>query len=154
MRTLSRDAIPDSHYVYTLLCQDGDGPGYVKFGKSSSLMARVSSIQASCPIPIHYMGFIHVQSKKQQDYLEQALLMAFADRQITGEWFRFDFSSKEDKEEFNETCRALLGLHVGKGEYWKKLDVVEWRYQSRERMKQKREKSIKRLELRKDRKTW
>lgn len=55
-------------------------------------------------------------------WLEQDLHRRFHERRSAGEWFRFDFSSVADKEEFNRVCKAVF-RRFGIYEYWTKFSA-------------------------------
>ncbi len=113
--------------VYALLCQDGDGPGYIKFGMSGNIGSRLSSLRMACPIPVRYIATYAVgHSREKARSVEKALHIAFGARQIKnrGEWFRFDFSDPEDKKFFNDTCRLVFRSHFGENhDWWSKVSV-------------------------------
>lgn len=115
----------ERHYVYAMLCQDGDGPGYVKFGHSTRIGQRLSTLRLSCPIPARYFAISHVGPYRHLMFeAEKTLHKAFRNRRITGEWFKFDFSSLEDKREFNDktnfVLRQICGVHY---EGWTRISV-------------------------------
>ncbi|WP_435102377.1 GIY-YIG nuclease family protein [Arhodomonas sp. AD133] len=108
-----------------MLCQDGDGPGYVKFGYSGRIGDRLSALRSSCPIPARFFAISCVGNTKRTALeVESALHSRFSDRRSSGEWFRFDFSSPEDKRDFNEgSLGAFVSVLGGDYEWWVKLSV-------------------------------
>ena len=112
------------YYVYAMLCQDGDGPLYVKFGRSRKIGDRLSTLRTASPIPAKYFAVVQVPGAKLQGNLEKALHRHFADRRITGEWFKFDSASADDKRAFNDGCALQIAKYIGAGHYWEKLSVA------------------------------
>lgn len=125
---------PDQNYVYAMLCRDGDGPGYVKFGRSYRIGQRLTALRTSCPIPAKYFAIMEVPSYPKAKAVEAALHRHFGDRKIKGEWFRFDFESLEDKRAFNDGCRLVFALHLKSPGSWTKISVAEFdEYERRRR---------------------
>lgn len=112
-------------YVYALLCQDGDGPGYVKFGRSDRIGQRLSALRTSCPIPARYFAIMDVGCLPVAKRVEKALHIQFKDRRIKGEWFRFDFKNLDDKKEFNYGCGLVFAAHIKPPFEWTKISVKE-----------------------------
>lgn len=117
--------VPDNYCVYAMVCRDGDGPIYVKFGHSGSIMARLGQLRVSCPIPAKWFAYIYVGSKERARGLEKDLHKRFLDRRVTGEWFKFDLDSLEDKKEFNEGSSEAISRSLGRAfkGWWKKISV-------------------------------
>lgn len=113
------------YYVYSLFCQDTGGAGYVKFGRSRRIDLRISQLRTGCPIPIKMVGLIEVFSEDRQIRTEKALHAHFKDRRVSGEWFKFNFSSPEDKREFNDGCKKVFVEHLKKrdDQYWSTINV-------------------------------
>jgi len=96
-----------------MLCQDGQNDlGYVKFGKSCHVGSRLTSLRTNCPIPARYFAVIELRSEDRQNLAEKDLHEIFAPRKVSGEWFRFDFSSATDKEDFHAGCKAVFGRYA------------------------------------------
>lgn len=57
--------------------------------------------------------------------LEKELHKQFEHRRTKGEWFRFDFSSDSDKEEFKTLCKTafLLSMKYGQDRWWSVISV-------------------------------
>lgn len=113
-----------AHFVYAMLCRDADGPLYVKFGRSSSIGQRLSSLRTACPIPARWFAVIDAKTKGRQGNLERELHRHFSDRKTNGEWYRFDADSVADRRLFNDgsrTCFASCGIL---GESWTKISVA------------------------------
>lgn len=114
---------PTTHYVYAMFCQDRDGPGYVKFGRSRQIGKRFGSLRTACPIPVQMFAFVEIGiDEKRASSVETALHRAFADRRTMGEWFRFDYTSADDKREFNDRTRVVL-TGYGIGDWWSSVSV-------------------------------
>lgn len=114
------------YHVYAMLCQDGDGPGYVKFGHSSRIGKRLATLRVACPIPARYFAVVDIGwSKTLTLATERGLHQQFRCRKITGEWFRFDFSAPEDKRAFNEGSKAVFSsIHTLGNSWWSKISVA------------------------------
>ena len=110
-----------SYYVYALLCQDNDGPGYVKLGMSGNVTQRLTSLRSSCPIPAKYIATVKIGHNREKCLkVEGYLHREFAERKIKmrGEWFRFNFSDPDDKKEFNRGCKRVLRHFFGVAHPW------------------------------------
>lgn len=108
------------YFVYALMCQDGDGPLYIKFGKTNDPNRRLGELRTGTPIPAIRFAYVEVVGNVTQKHLELGLHKRFADRRTRGEWFRFD--AKEDKDAFNAGCKAEFERNVI-GKYWSQTDV-------------------------------
>ena len=110
-------------YVYALLCETDGGEGFVKFGRSSNVTARLSQLRSACPIPAKYFAVVQTPSERTCKDLELGFHRHFRERRIKGEWFKFDFRSQEDKEAFNQGSRLLFLAHLPAGIWWTKISV-------------------------------
>lgn len=139
----------DTHryHVYAMLCQDGDGPGYVKFGRSRRIGDRLRQLRQACPIPARYFAVAEMPGERLMGEVERGLHQQFKDRRVTGEWFRFDFSSKEDKQAFNEGCKFVFSTILKDPVWWTKISVkaLDEHYQEQRKkfLKSKHQKQIK-----------
>lgn len=137
-------------YVYALLCQNEDGPGYVKFGHSHDVVKRVHDIKVGCPIKVRYLAFIRASFKEKALEVERALHTQFNDRRTQGEWFSFDFTSELDKQVFNKGCKHVFAYHgncLAPGEkWWEKVDLEAYEAN----LSQRRSESAKRAHREKD----
>ena len=114
------------NYVYALLCEQSKGSdGFVKIGITKNLRNRFSSIQTGCPVPVKLCCFIGVPDRDVSARLESLLHESFSDRRVSGEWFKFDFLSKQDKECFNAVCRKCFSAILGEGRSWSTVTPEE-----------------------------
>lgn len=114
---------PDRYYVYAMLCQDGDGPLYVKFGRSCDIERRMTELRHGSPIPGRWFLYVETGGPLAQGNLERGLHKRFKARRTRGEWFRFDAYSEEDKKEFRDGCRIVYSM-VTLGELrWKRIHI-------------------------------
>ena len=111
------------YFVYGILASDKTG-GYVKFGISKNIGTRLSGIRTSCPIPIRYITVVDADYKEKALATERALHKHFDNRKIQGEWFRFDFTSEQDKKEFNTGCQQVFVNKLGPGHWWTKVSIA------------------------------
>jgi len=103
-------ALPEpSYYVYTMLCRDGDGPLYVKFGHSRQIVDRLSALRTGCPIPPRWYGLVECGYEHLMLKFEQELHRHFKSRRVRGEWYKFDPDA--DKRKFNDGIQFVM-LHV------------------------------------------
>jgi hypothetical protein len=79
-------AIERAWFVYMCLCQDDDGPIYVKVGMSNCPHRRLSALRTGNPIPVHQFYICQVHSKRKAKILERALHIGFGRWGLTGEW--------------------------------------------------------------------
>lgn len=110
------------YFVYGILASDKTG-GYIKFGISKNIGARLSGIRTNCPIPIRYITVIDAGYKEKALTVEKALHKYFDNRKTQGEWFSFNFSSGEDKKEFNKGCQYIFVNELGPGHWWTKVSI-------------------------------
>lgn len=113
-----------TYYVYAMLCQDEDGPLYIKFGRSVDIDRRLNSLRTGTPIPPRYFCYVKVSGPRTQSQLEIALHRRFKDRRTSGEWFKFDAASEADRAEFNAGCKAEFILVTGRKMAWEKVSVA------------------------------
>lgn len=112
------------HYVYAMLCRDGDGPLYIKIGKSDNIGQRLSSLRSSCPIPAKWFAVVECVNHIRQRELEVGIHRKFKHRKTKGEWFKFDSDSDADKREFNDVCaQCFYDVGMGKAN-WTKISVA------------------------------
>lgn len=85
-------------YVYLFMARDGDGPMYVKIGRSDDPVHRVRDVQVGCPFRIIKASMVKCASREQAKHVELALHRALEDRRSSGEWFRFDWGCAESRQ--------------------------------------------------------
>jgi hypothetical protein len=115
--------IENPYFVYGILAK-ADSGGYVKFGITKNIGSRLSGIRTSCPIPIRYITVLDVGYKERALIVEKSLHNQFNERKSQGEWFKFDFSSKEDKKQFNLGCQYVFVNILGPGFWWTKISIA------------------------------
>lgn len=119
-----KDYAQDEYYVYALLCQDGTGPLYIKFGLSKRITKRMLELRNGCPVPARYFAIYHVGSEKHYaEDIEQSLHEKFSERRLSGEWFKFDSQSIADKREFNDGCWEVFTLAGYRNFSWTRISV-------------------------------
>lgn len=84
-------------YLYVFMARDGDGPMYVKVGKSNDPITRLGDLQTGCPFPIVKAGMVKCLTEKQSFRFEKRLHVELAKYNSQGEWFKFDWSKPEQK---------------------------------------------------------
>lgn len=114
---------PDRYYVYAMLCQDGDGPLYVKFGRSCDAEARMMQLRQGIPIPARWFLYVEVAGPRSQSNLEKGLHRRFKARRTRGEWFKFDAYLDSDKAEFRDGCKAEYAMITGGDLRWRRIHV-------------------------------
>jgi hypothetical protein len=129
------DLYSRSCYVYALFCQDGDGPGYVKFGFSTRIGDRLSAILVGCPLPAKMFAVIEFDDRQKAMDVEKSLHRHFIDRKAAGEWFRFDFSSQNDKSAFNDGCKKVFLIEHGISDWWSKISAEAVKREAEQRKK-------------------
>lgn len=112
-----------TYFVYAMLCRDGNGPLYVKFGRSRKIGERLTALRTGSPIPAKWFAIIETPGRMTQAVVEKALHAEFKDRRTTGEWFRFESDSEEEKRAFNDGCAKVFTIELGQGHNWQKLSV-------------------------------
>lgn len=119
--------IPFTHYIYAIFCQSpGSSSGFVKFGYTKNLFQRFGQLKTGCPLPVKYYAIRKHGTYAHAAWLtEQSLHERFRARRSSGEWFSFDFSSKEDKDDFNQGCREVLGYNLKTGKTWERFSAAD-----------------------------
>jgi len=92
-------------FVYMLLCNDAEGPIYIKAGLSDTPTKRLNALRVACPITPRYFYVVEVHSRDQAKIIEAELLSAFEPWHHNGEWFKIPV---EDKAEFNESWKKVF----------------------------------------------
>jgi len=125
MPLVSIPTFRETHYVYAMLCRDGDGPGYIKFGRSMRIGERLTALRTACPIPARYFAVVEANNYYNALNIERDLHRRFSERRVSGEWYRFDFDSPEDKHAFNYGTGCVLARYLTKerGDWWTKISV-------------------------------
>ncbi len=114
---------PEKPYmVYGILAKDKE-KGYVKFGITKNIGSRLSGIRVGCPIPVRYITVVEAGCKTRALIVEKELHKRFENRKITGEWFRFDFSSDEDKRDFNDGSKSVFSMYLWEDSWWTKINM-------------------------------
>lgn len=85
-------------YVYLFLARDSDGPMYVKVGRSDDPMKRIEGVQVGCPFRIIKASMVKCRSAKQARDIEARIHGRLAKFHSSGEWFRFDWTSPEQRK--------------------------------------------------------
>jgi len=67
------------------------------------------------------LAVIDFDTRAQAMSVERSLHAHFADRQVRGEWFKFDFAQHKDKEAFNLGCKKVLFIDRGLSSWWVKM---------------------------------
>lgn len=111
------------YFVYSMLCQDGCGPLYVKFGITRRLHNRLCELRQGSPIPAKYFAYIEVKNRNIQRETEKALHKEFAGRRVRGEWFKFDSKSEADRRSYNDGCARAFAVCIRDGRYWDRVSV-------------------------------
>ena len=95
-------------YVYMLLCQDDDGPVYIKIGITDGLTSRFRGLRTGCPVRPRILGVVPRYSRELAFSLEQSLLAALDKWRIHGEWFKV---KAEEKQAFKECWSKVLIMY-------------------------------------------
>lgn len=101
-------------FVYMLLCQDDDGPLYVKIGVSLDPQKRLRQLWAGCPVTPQHFAVVETRSPARAKKIEAELLTALGKWRHNGEWL---FLSIDDKAEFNSKWKAVFERNSETG--WK-----------------------------------
>lgn len=118
-------------YCYILICRDGGGPHYLKFGHTIIPGTRIHQLMTGCPIPGVEYRFMLVDSDPKAYKLERALHEAFRARRTRGEWFKFNLDSEADRQELElktAFCIRELEVHYP---VWTRIDLPAWAAQNK-----------------------
>jgi len=88
---------------------------------SGSVTQRLTSLRTACPVPAKYIATVDTGYIREKCLsVEKAFHLHFEDRKIKsrGEWFRFDFSSPDDKAYFNQGSRDVFSSIFGPDHPW------------------------------------
>lgn len=102
-------------FVYFFMARDGDGPMYVKIGRSDNPIKRVGEVRTGCPLPIIKAGMVKCLDWNQAKRIEREFHRHLADRGSSGEWFRFDWHSSVDREHL----QTVMGVVLAEVPEWK-----------------------------------
>lgn len=91
-------------WVYALFCEDSQGIGYVKIGRSAEPLKRLAGLAYGAPFTALYCGVVCAGTLEQSKRMEWRIHEELDHRRINGEWFSFDFRSEADKKEFQRVC--------------------------------------------------
>lgn len=129
-------------YVYVFMARDGDGPMYVKIGRSDNPVMRIGNVQTGCPIRIIKAGMVKVLNIEQAKRLEAELHIALAAHSTTGEWFKFDWTNTEHRDFLSATLKVVFAVVPE----WKmeEINLEHARAFMREMMRKRQEKHRKR----------
>ena len=134
-RTFRKDSRLPSSFVYMLLCQDEDGPIYVKIGLSDEPYRRLQALRNGCPVTPRRFATCAVPGRIIAKRVEHALLSQLAPWRTQGEWLKFDRDEKADfnagwQEAFRKTAPKgwpLEWTHIPVGElikWWQQKKVL------------------------------
>lgn len=113
-------------YVYMVICLDSAGVAFIKFGLTSSPDSRLTQLRVGCPLPVKMFCLAETDCRFKAKKAERAFHRAFEKRHVTGEWFKFDIESAEDKREFNEASRKIFARFMPPSTTWAKINMVEF----------------------------
>ena len=106
-------------YVYVFMARDGDGPMYVKVGRSDNPIHRLGEVQVGCPIPISKAGMVKCLTIEQSKRIEAQLHGMLAEWHSSGEWFRFDWTNETDKS----SLMAMMNVAFAGVPDWKLEEI-------------------------------
>lgn len=112
LRLYNGNGLLSCHYVYSLICQDDDGPLYIKMGMSANPMQRLNEIRTGNPIQVISLAWVDVVSKQKASILESALHIGAMHWHHTLEWFKVSLS---DFDDFKFACKGVLTKHSAAG---------------------------------------
>ncbi len=95
-------------YVYVLMARDGDGPMYVKVGRSDNPIKRISNVQVGCPFRIVKAGMVKCLTIEQASSIERELHLLLQDHWSSGEWFRFDWKDTEQRQKLQSMMEVAF----------------------------------------------
>jgi len=106
------DGRANRNYVYMLLCQDFDGPVYVKVGVSHSPLQRLAALKTSCPMTPQRLAYAVTPTRSRAFRIERDLHKEMARWRNQGEWFRVEMA---EKAEFNAAWHKVFMLYGSEG---------------------------------------
>ena len=106
-----------SIFVYCAFTRDG----YVKVGISRTPFERIATIHAGSPSPVQAAQWTWVGSLTVGTRIEKELKKLWDDRNTRGEWYKFDYTSAEDKADFHYILNSTVEHFSGSPPEWKKL---------------------------------
>lgn len=99
-------------YVYMLLCQEADGPVYVKIGMTEDPLSRFRALRSGSPHTPRAFAYFETYNRKDARRIERALHKAYGEWHAHHEWFSF---REEDKAKFNAVWKTVLQHHEKNG---------------------------------------
>lgn len=106
-RAFGSDGFFRGHFVYFLLCDDGDCV-LIKVGISESPLARAKAIATGCPHPLKYVGYCEIGSEGAARDAEGSIHASLGDWRTQGEWFRFPV---DEHHLFRKKVYPILASH-------------------------------------------
>ncbi len=86
-------------YVYAIFCVEGS-VGFLKVGYSTEPFKRVSSIIGGSPLTPVRIGMVKAGNVSDGLTVESRLHLKLSHRRVAQEWFKYDLSDADQKEEF------------------------------------------------------
>jgi predicted GIY-YIG superfamily endonuclease len=111
-------------YVYMLLCQEAEGPIFVKIGMTDNPIARFRQLRNGCPHTPRQFAYFETYSRKEASRIERSLHKAYAKWHAHHEWFSF---REDDKPSFNNVWKYVLFVSSTNGRKfeWTKISTAE-----------------------------
>jgi len=106
--------------IYVMVADPGDDSPwrYFKVGYSSRLLSRISAVQTGCPMPITAVMNVPLPDWREARNVENRLHGLLLGYRVSGEWFKFNMTDPEQKEDFGHACRTALTPVLGEGWKW------------------------------------
>lgn len=123
---------PGHPYTLALLCELGQGVGFIKFVTTHNIESRLASIQPLAPLPIKHVAALRVRTIEEAKALQKQLEVMFNFRILENGWYQFNFEAEEDKELFRTGSKAAIKmtLRAPIQTYWDSIsssDLKEYR---------------------------
>lgn len=119
--------IDDGWCVYAAFADPGNGRGLVKVGRTTRPLQRIYEVHCGSPYGIEMALWAFVGSKGAGMSVERAIHSRFRERRTRGEWFEFDFSSPEDKEQFHAVTKVCFARATAKRLEWNRVSMEQVR---------------------------
>lgn len=114
----------DSRWALYVAQGAGEGYGVVKVGVTMDPTRRARTLDGSSPFPLERFAWSKCGDKDTAHALEAFIHRGLKARRLPGEWFRFDFTSADDKALFNRTVQQAYTAMTGRPLKWTGVDLA------------------------------
>lgn len=117
----------ESWCLYAAFTVPAEGKALVKVGISQLPFARIYQVHQGSGYPVQAALWVHAGTKRQGLTIERVIRARLAEYRTRGEWYEFDMTSPEHKEQFHSVCKVAYMRATGRKLEWRKTDMDQVR---------------------------